>query len=247
MGQPNHYSQELTERCQFLIERLLPIVRHGLKGDETFRGPVTTTFLSAMATPMIVLPVERLFKAESLDNPAGHDAELDETLTKEVRRTLGLRFDKTPFGKLGGWSFLQVRTPFSISGDWPPEILLNLNSPSALDSAAASPASRILCNLRNALAHGGVVYLDEYAQHSERPAAIFAFVSSLKKAETVCDGKSHGEGKGNCDGKSINRLVGWNILRVHETVFIDFLATWSDWLAKSHVSKILGKRVSVAA
>ena len=49
---------------------------------------------------------------------------------------------------------------------WNPEVLSSLSAPSAFKVASSSPATRILCNLRNALAHGG-----EIRQRSEMPSA----------------------------------------------------------------------------
>lgn len=60
MTAPNHYSRDIAARCQTLIDQLLPIVEHGLPDDHRFGGPLRTTFLLAMATPMIVLPIERI-------------------------------------------------------------------------------------------------------------------------------------------------------------------------------------------
>ena len=108
---------------------------------------------------------------------------------------------------------------------------MDLNTQAAVDRALISSAGKILCILRNALAHGGVVYLDEDGQQSEKPAAMFGFVSSLREPEIAC------EGKANCEGKSVLKVVGWNILRVSDAAFIDFLATWSAWLTKSRVSE----------
>ena len=40
---------------------------------------------------------------------------------------------------------------------WNPEVLSSLSAPSAFKVASSSPATCILCNLRNALAHGGEI------------------------------------------------------------------------------------------
>jgi len=59
MGRPEHYSLDLVTRCRSLLEHLMPYVRKGLPGDEKFGGSLSTTFLLAMANPIIALPVER--------------------------------------------------------------------------------------------------------------------------------------------------------------------------------------------
>ena len=60
MSEPQHYSRDIARRCQYLISHLHPIVTAGLPNDAQFGGSLTTTFLLAMATPMVVLPMERI-------------------------------------------------------------------------------------------------------------------------------------------------------------------------------------------
>jgi hypothetical protein len=52
---PEHYSRDIVLRCQSLIRHLLPKVEERLSDEAQFGGPLRTTFLLAMATPMIVL------------------------------------------------------------------------------------------------------------------------------------------------------------------------------------------------
>ena len=48
---PEHYARDIVERCDSLIESLLPVVMRD--SDTRFGGPLGTTFLTAMSTPMI--------------------------------------------------------------------------------------------------------------------------------------------------------------------------------------------------
>lgn len=64
-------------------------------------------------------------------------------------------------------------------------------------------AVRILTDLRNALAHGGIAYLDEKGHQTDSQAAMLAFVGAVMK-------------KG--------RITGVNVLRVHERHYREFLA-----------------------
>lgn len=59
---PYHYSREIVKRCKALICALRPAIKQGLPIEDAPGEPLDTTFLLAMATPMIVLPVERIFK-----------------------------------------------------------------------------------------------------------------------------------------------------------------------------------------
>jgi hypothetical protein len=51
---PEHYSRDVAKRCHNLIRHLMPLIAQGLPDDAEFGGPLCTTFLLAMATPMIV-------------------------------------------------------------------------------------------------------------------------------------------------------------------------------------------------
>ena len=231
MGQPNHYSRDIVIRCESLIQHLLPKIDDGLPDDFRFGGPLRTTFLLAMATPMIVLPVERLFKP---GNPraaqAGDDRELDPALTSALDGVLGnsRRFGNAPFAQAGAWSFVQGYLPFNIAGGWPNDLLAALSGQAARDAAHTAPASRILLDLRNALAHGGVTYLDEFGRNSVGQATMFAFVSAATRRGQI----SH-----------------FNILRVSEYDFREFLIAWADWLVRQpdHVVNALNDVAPIAA
>ena len=184
MGLPNHYSRDIALRCESLIRHLLPKIAEGLLDDARFGGPLRTTFLLAMATPMIVLPVDRIFKPGSpRAAQAGDDRDLDPALAKELASVLGATrsFGDAPFTQAGAWSYVQAHPPFNIARAWPDEVLAALSTPQAFEAARNAPARRVLLDLRNALAHGGVAYLDEYGRNSAAQAAMFAFVSARTK------------------------------------------------------------------
>ena len=68
MGLPNHYSRDIVIRCESLIRHLLPKIEQGLPDDVRFGGPLRTTFLLAMATPMIVLGIIYLTTQPTFDH-----------------------------------------------------------------------------------------------------------------------------------------------------------------------------------
>jgi hypothetical protein len=224
MTAPNHYSREIAQRCQNLIQQLLPIINEGLPNDAQFGGPLRTTFLLAMATPMIVLPIERIFKPEDANAAhAANDGELDATLADAVAGVLGGErpFRNAPFAANVKWSYMHDCRPFNIAGDWPHEVLEALGRQEAIDAARNAPASRILLDLRNALAHGGVTYLDDDGRNTHGQAAMFAFAGARTRNR---------------------QIVGLNILRVHEEDFRVFLAAWAEWLTRTPVRNALNNR-----
>ena len=125
-----------------------------------------------------------------------------------------------------GWAYVHSYAPFSAADTWPPTLLTALADPQAAKDAKAADAGRILLDLRNALAHGGITYLDKEGQNTEGPAAMLAF------AGTKMD-----RGK----------VVGLNVLRVSEDDFCAFLSAWTDWLDKSGVADALTHQNEMAA
>jgi hypothetical protein len=235
MTAPEHYSRDIVLRCQSLIRHLLPKVEERLSDEAQFGGPLRTTFLLAMATPMIVLPTERIFKPGT-DNAAqaGDDRDLDPELAEEVGDVLGegRTFGQAPFAKTSTWSYVHGYKPFNIALDWPDNLLSSLAHPQAVAAARKALARRILLDLRNALAHGGIAYLDEDGRNSEEgrnsraQTAMFAFVGTKKKN---------------------GRVVGLNVLRVHQKDFSAFLGAWTDWLSQTSVLNALSGQPSMAA
>lgn len=103
MGIPAHYSQELPSRCYQLIIKLWPAVQEIYADRQEHHGPLTTTFLLAMANPMIVLPIERIERQRGKESGGYvNDRPLNHHLAQEVDRVLGAaRFDKSPFFEEG--------------------------------------------------------------------------------------------------------------------------------------------------
>lgn len=229
MGRPAHYSLDIVSRCRDLIEELEPIVKAGLKVDGKHGGPLTTTFLLAMATPMVGLPIERIFKAKEGELVAD-DSDLNEGLTDEVHRVMNgkLKFEDAPFSKGLDWQLLQNVKPFNIATWEGNEYFAALTQADARVTASRMPADFMLRHLRNALAHGGIVYLDGNGYLSDQKAEILGFVSARKDHKT-------------------QKVIGLHISRVSEADFRRFLLAWADWISKSGMSNLLSAGPPLAA
>ena len=226
---PEHYSRDIVKRCQSLLGNLAPKIKAGLPGDAQFGGTLQTTFLLAMATPMVALPVERIFKPSRRDT-TGDDRELDDEVASRVAGIFRgeMAFGETPFAGTSHWSYVPNFPPFNIARrqGWPPELLERLASEEAAERARTAPASRVLINLRNALAHGGVTYLDKDGRNADGAAAMFAFTGARMEG---------------------NRIAGLDILRVHQDDFHLFLMAWAEWLDKSGIAEVLNQKSHLAA
>jgi hypothetical protein len=220
MGRPSHYSTDIPERCQDLIALLIKHVEADSDTIGKWGGPLKTTFLLAMATPMIVLPIERIFMpAMRPQSRVADDTALDPRLDARVDDLLGVRrpFESAPFFERGMWHLVAHCDPFNIAGHWPPEILETLNSAEAEKCARAIDTADFLLALRNSLAHGGITYLDRNGRQTEFATNMLAFASWVRVDNS-------------------RRL---RLLRVSVTAFQSFLNRWTDWLTRSGVANEL--------
>ena len=210
---PEHYSREIAQRCQALIRHLQPIVEGGLPDDAMFGGPLGTTFLLAMATPMIVLPIERIQVAGYNSSQVGNDRDIDPALAKKMSAVLDgkCKFTDAPFGAGGRWNYVTSYTPiFNLADGCPDDLLTALGTKESAARADNAPADEILHVVRNGLAHGGVAYLDKNGRSTERDAAMLAFISTERDKR--------------------RQVTGLNVLRVGQTDFCSFLMAWADWI-----------------
>lgn len=185
-------------------------------------GPLKTTFLVAMAAPMIALPIERIFKpARANYEGIADDRELDSQLAAMVIADLGpaQTFGATPFFEPGVWAYVSEIDPFDVARDWPRRALDPLRSVAAAQAAADAPARDILLALRNALSHGGVTYLDRRGGHTDFATNMLGFASFVRP-----------------------RRQELRLLRVGVPGFESFLRLWAQWLSSSGVLKQLDER-----
>ena len=214
MGRPTHYSVELPARCQALIERYGARIGAETDPNDGFNGPLKTTFLLAMATPMLVLPLERIFRpAVWGDRGVADDLPLDKQLGGRVADTRGGQraFGEAPFYRHGDWAYIPACPAFEVGRDWPAERLEVLASPDAVTSARDARASDVLMVMRNALAHGGVTYLDRDGRHTLSATHMLAFAAFPSRHD-----KKH-----------------LRLLRVGVEAFQTFLEQWTTWLRDS--------------
>jgi len=209
-------------RCQTLIEMLGSEVADVSDPDGRWGGPLKTTFLLAMATPMIALPLERIFKpAQDYHDGVADDRELDPGLSNQVVEVLApdRRFEQAPFFEPGAWSYVPTLDRFKVAEDWPARALRSLGAPAAQQAAAVAPARDVLLALRNALSHGGVTYLDRHGQQTEQATHMIGFASFAR-----------------------HRQPELRLLRIGVPQFECFLTHWTEWLASSGVLDRLNAR-----
>lgn len=223
MGRPVHYSAEVPARCQSLIDMLIGHVEESSDPQGRWGGPLKTTFLVAMATPMLVLPIERIFKPQ---DPTKHfvadDIELDAELGERIASIFNpsRKFATTPFFEAGNWTYVASCEGFEVGRNWPEGRLADLRSREAAVAADGASARELLLSLRNALAHGGVTYLDRDGGHTQFETNMLGFASFAA-------------------GGKAGRL---RLVRTTVPGFQRFLRAWTEWLSESGVSQDLTDR-----
>lgn len=222
MGIPANYSRELPERCLYLIDQLLPQVEQTFLPGQEAVGPLTTTFLLAMATPIVVLPIERVERHRTaVAEGYVDDRALSPELASAVDASLGGRpVRKSSFYEIGNWRLARIphQPGQNLARYFPHDLSEILASQQAETAAAAMCASEWASCVRNALAHGGIAYLDAnghqtYGQRAEK----LAFIS----------------GKYGIDPSTPEQL---RVLCIDESSFLVFLRKWVVWLRDTGLS-----------
>ena len=161
---------------------------------------------------MIILPFDRIFIPGNGGNRVADETKLNPNFADLVKDTLaeGQNFGAAPFGARGCWRYVPDHAPFNVADGLREDLIERLNAPDAIKAADETPTRQILRDLRNALAHGGVAYLDKEGRYSDDQAANFVFVAKKSK-----------------------RSDNLNVVRVHEDDFRVFLTAWADWLSET--------------
>lgn len=170
--------------------------------------------------PIINLPIERIgLVAKGELQPYVDDRHVNATAAAAIITTLEKqRLRDADFFVDGRWSFACRREgPFpNIAECFPEDVAAELGSKMAQRNAADMPVSQWCSVLRNALAHGGVAYLNAQGQsYPQGRVKMYAFVS----------------GKHDKDSRERPKpLTVVNYLRISEDGYRDFLQRWVDWL-----------------
>lgn len=229
MGNPLNYSLELPQRCMQLIDGAWEHVSKTYPQGNNELGPMTSTFLLSMSMPIINIPIERIERHRgNADQYYINDRLIDENITAAIDDIIGGReFGKCPFFMNNCWRFykLKVSKKINIADGLPHYVAAALNDAKAVEEAAKMDTSQWCSVLRNALAHGGIAYLDESGHSSwGKPVKMYAFAS------------------GKYDEESPDRpkpLIAVNFLRISEFDYREFLRSWVKWLEESGIARAL--------
>ncbi|MEN2990918.1 hypothetical protein WG926_21575 [Tistrella sp. BH-R2-4] len=222
MGSPTHFSLEVPKRAHQLLRDLY----EQLTDSDGTRLPLKATFLLSVSMPIVILPIERILKYKQ-KHAEGHmnDAVLNTRLADAIDRAIDLKGEvhEAKFFT-GPWQYASLEKGASFPNlavaGLPDAVAAQLDKPEAIEHAKSLSADTFCRILRNALAHGGVLYLDQHGRsNSGAPVRRFAFVSTDRSYNPT---KLH-------------------FLRIKMVDYRAFLQQWIDWLKREAIDEVLAE------
>lgn len=222
MGNPIHFSLDVPKRAHQLLRDLY----EQLSDSDGTRLPLKATFLLSVSMPIVILPIERILKYKQ-KRAEGHmnDAVLNPRLADAVDRAIFLKgkVHKATFFT-GSWQYASLAKgagfPNLAEAGLPDAVVAQLDAPEAVERAKSLSADTFCRILRNALAHGGVLYLDQNGRSSSgAPVRRFAFVSTDR----------------------LNNPTELRFLRIKMADYRAFLQHWVDWLNREAIDEVLAE------
>lgn len=200
---PRRFAIEYPERALSLIEMI-----EGQIGD------LAGTFGLLAAGAVLTMPYERMKPGHFL-SPIGGDADLAVALrTLKKRAFLTAPFWRKPADP-DAWRMTRIVSSVNDSKCWRDEAGFQPFAKAAKNTIGDRKADDVLRVLRNALAHGNIVYLDHNGV--ERAGANLEFLGFLSRYEET---EAHG-----------SAAVTYRLIAVKPRHFIEFLKDWASWVA----------------
>lgn len=200
---PARFVVEYPERCRQLLEALEPIAR---------QRELLGSFSLLVAAAMFTIPYERLKARHPL---ARQDRE--QPLYEALRRVERQNFLEAEFWqerRPEGWRLGRIMTRPGSTENWKDEDGVHPMRPDARNTIARRTANDVLRVIRNALAHGNIIYLDESGV--ERRGARLSHLAFLSRYEETEEQKAVRET--------------YRLVTVTEDAFIEFVKSWASWL-----------------
>lgn len=202
---PDRFATEYPERCLQLLDLFEPIAN-----DNDLFG----TFSVMLASSILLVPWERANNKHPLtqEHGGGLQAAL-KALEKQKWQAAAFWQDKAP----GEWRFSRIMGDPNNSHVWQDEE--NRSSFAAeANTIERRRVGEVFRVLRNALAHGNIVYLDENGAETEgERVQHIAFLSRYEETE---------EQRAASDT--------YRLVTVRETDFLPFIRAWAQWVVAHH-------------
>ncbi len=218
---PERFSTEIPQRMRSLLDALEPIAR---------QQDLLTSFTLMAAMPILIIPLERIAK-----NKVGPRNEINDV---KKARNFSSAWTEVKFKKFTNeflpsreerprWRYLiipktQIDNPIS----WRDSLGRHPIQPGAINEIETQDVENILTVMRNALAHGSIVFLDEKGEEKpKRKVTFIAFVSRVQ-------------------GQERSSVDSFRVLIVDEESFLTFLKRWTEWISKFEMPSSLSRRIA---
>jgi hypothetical protein len=199
---PDRFVTEYPERCLALLDAMEPIAR-----EKDLLG----SFALLTAASILNIPLERLSKHHPIN------MELGSSLYQALRAVEKQEWAVAQFwqgNESGQWHFARIVTdPNHVIGWQDDEGRPSMSE--IANTIRKRKAGLVLRVLRNALAHGNIVYLNEDGY--ETAGTRLHFIGFLSRYEEGEDQRAAAES--------------YRLLAVSEGDFLSFIRRWASWLA----------------
>ena len=203
MGVPARFAIEYPQRALELI---------GLLEDEARKRQLLGSFGLLAAAAILTIPYERMNAAHFL-----HREEHDHDLAAHLKRLDKVRFLEAPFWLkppgLGLWRQSRIMASVDDVGKWRDERGLPSLAKEA-NTIGRRKASEVIRILRNALAHGNIIYLDKDDREIAGNAMVSMAFLSRYEAERLEQDQTY------------------RVLVTTEDGFIQFVKAWAEWVSR---------------
>jgi hypothetical protein len=165
------------------------------------------------ASAILTIPFERMRTSHFL-----HDNARDADLVKNLKELEKAAFLKAPFWRNapdgGTWRQSRIVNTVDKVHDWLDQDGHDPRSVEA-DTIQSRKASEVLRVLRNALAHGNVIYLDKNGQ--EIAGNQMVYMAFLSRYEETSEQREHAET--------------YRVVITTEEAFLHFVKSWAEWIS----------------
>ena len=200
---PKRFVTEYPERCMQMLEILEPHAR---------KRQLVGSFALMVASSIFVIPYERMKKPHPLGG-VGSEPELYQAI-KRIQRQKFLESEIWGCTPSGEWRMSRILTNPNHTNSWKDKNGSHPMAEMAENTIHDRCLEAVVRVIRNALAHGSVVYLDRDGR--ERPGAEVQFLAFLSRYE-----ESEGQ-------RAISET--YRLVTTTEETFLSFVKAWATWL-----------------
>lgn len=201
---PERFVTEYPSRCMELFAIIEPMAR-----EKELIG----SFSLIVATSVFLIPYERL-KARHPLNRGGNEHELYASIYR-VERQRFLQAEYWQNVQPQDWRFSRIMNEVEWTEGWRDENDRHPMAPDAKNTINRRTVGDLLRVVRNALAHGNVVYLDENGL--ETRGARLRYLAFLSRYEET--------------GEQRQVRQTYRVVTTTEHGFLEFVKAWAAWLA----------------